>query len=121
MSVRFGSLILSMAVVIALPAVVCGQAGEQGAIGAAPPISVLQPGELPAPQPLPVNPGGPKRPSLGIIAEERLGDKEGMVIISVRKESPADRAGVRTGDVLMAINAQATNSIEDVKRAVGTF
>lgn len=92
-------------------------------IGETPAAAQPQPAGLPEPYLLPrqaspssANPA-PKRPSLGVVAEERA-DRTGLTVLSVRELSPADQAGVKEGDILTSLNGRQTNTIEDVSGAL---
>ncbi len=44
---------------------------------------------------------------------------QGAVVVEVAKDSPADKAGVRTGDVIVAVNGRAIRGSADVRNQVG--
>jgi S1-C subfamily serine protease len=50
---------------------------------------------------------------------EYFGAKEGVLVTTVEDDSPASRAGLKAGDVIVAINGNSVNSSPDVMRAVG--
>jgi S1-C subfamily serine protease len=77
--------------------------------------------EQPKPQPTPKKEepkpsASSKRPYLGIIIEER--EKEGVVITDVREGSPAAKAGVQKGDVLVKINDKPAKTEESLREAL---
>lgn len=53
-------------------------------------------------------------PSSGL----RIQDDRGVLIAQVLPNSPAARAGVRPGDIILRVNGQAVSKAEDVQRAV---
>ncbi len=57
---------------------------------------------------------------LGAIDENHplAGKVEGVAVISVKRGSPAARAGIRKGDIIVSVNRQPVKSIADVRRAV---
>lgn len=64
------------------------------------------------------------RGRLGIVAQalspqlaEYFGTKEGVLVSSVRDDSPAARAGLRAGDVITAIDGEKVDSPADLVRA----
>ena len=44
---------------------------------------------------------------------------QGAVVVEVAKDSPADKAGVRAGDVIVAVNGRAIRGSADVRNQVG--
>jgi serine protease Do len=71
---------------------------------------------------------GNKSPKLGVslapitpeIARQLgLSSPEGVVVAEVIDGGPAERAGIRSGDVILEINRQAVKKIEDVSAVVG--
>ena len=55
-------------------------------------------------------PGGPK---LGLLVRSASG---GLEVGGVRPGSPAERAGVRSGDLVEAVNGQPVRAVEDLER-----
>jgi len=53
---------------------------------------------------------------LGMTLENRCGARLEVVVRSVRPHSPAAKAGVRTGDVLVFMEDQLVGTVEDVAR-----
>jgi serine protease Do len=49
---------------------------------------------------------------------EYFGVKRGVLVSSVENRSPAAQAGLRAGDVIIAINGQSVDGVADVSRAV---
>ena len=48
-----------------------------------------------------------------------LGSRRGAVISSVEKGAPADRAGLKAGDVIIALNGKAVANSNDVRNRIG--
>ena len=46
---------------------------------------------------------------------------DAVAITSVRRGSPADRAGIRPGDLLVALNGVATDSVATWRRAISSL
>ena len=68
---------------------------------------------------------GSDRPRLGVTVQSLtpqlagyFGAKEGMLVASVTDDSPASRAGLRAGDVIVSVNGQNVSSRADLTRAV---
>ncbi|HBB31996.1 MAG TPA: serine protease [Cyanobacteria bacterium UBA8803] len=53
-------------------------------------------------------------PNSGLTVDE----DQGVLIAKVMRNSPADRAGLRAGDVIQKINGEAVKNAEDVQKAV---
>lgn len=53
--------------------------------------------------------------------EKNLGDIRGVYIVDVVKDSPANKAGVKQGDVLTAINGVKVNSSPSVQEQINRF
>ncbi len=47
------------------------------------------------------------------------GRVEGVQVLDVKRGSPAARAGLRPGDIIVSVNRQPVKSVEDVRRAAG--
>lgn len=58
-------------------------------------------------------PAGPPRPWMGIRAHEIEGH---IVVVSVQRESPAEKAGVEAGDLLVALDGERVDSLADFYR-----
>lgn len=70
---------------------------------------------------------GGDRPRLGVRLQSLtpqlaeyfgLGDRRGALVASVRDGTPADRAGLRAGDVLLSVAGEELSDVEDAVRAV---
>ncbi len=67
-----------------------------------------------------------RRPRIGITmdmlsseeARERIGRDNAAVVDKVFLRSPADAAGLRSGDIILQINDEIVNSISEVQRAI---
>jgi S1-C subfamily serine protease len=77
--------------------------------------------------------GGPMvyvgRPRLGIDAEDLAGqlgsffgapDGEGILVRSVNLGSPAEKAGVKAGDVITALNGERIRTVGDLRQKLAT-
>jgi serine protease Do len=49
---------------------------------------------------------------------EAIGVKEGIIIAQVIKGSPADRAGLKVGDIIVALNGKKMDSVRDLQIAI---
>lgn len=47
-----------------------------------------------------------------------FGKIKGVLVKAIKRDSPAQRAGLRPGDVLLSVNKQAVSSVADVQQAV---
>lgn len=56
------------------------------------------------------------KPRLGLMVEEM--DNEGVRVMSVREDTPADKAGFRKDDVIISVDGDAVRSVEDLQRHV---
>jgi len=68
---------------------------------------------------------GSDRPRLGVTVQtltpqlaSYFGAKEGILVAAVADDSPASRAGLRAGDVIVSVNGQNVSSRADLTRAV---
>ena len=50
-----------------------------------------------------------------------LAENEGVMISKVEKDSPADKAGIRKGDIVTKVNGESVNSPEDLQMTVGSL
>ena len=78
-----------------------------------------------APQPAPINPGlalQNQRPRIGFetvdlipkLAEMyKLGDKKGLLVVNIVRNSPADQAGLKNGDLILSMNE---TPVEDAQK-----
>lgn len=62
---------------------------------------------------------GLERVELPRVQQERLGRRRALLVISVLDESPADRAGLLLGDVILAVGGQAVERVEELQSALG--
>lgn len=51
-----------------------------------------------------------------VVRYHGLAKEAGILVISVEKESPAERAGIREGDVIVAIGGEGVRSLDDLHR-----
>jgi serine protease Do len=58
---------------------------------------------------------GPARPWLGVAADEMAGR---LIVVRVSPEGPADQAGVRKGDIILAVAGEGVRSQADFYRKV---
>lgn len=72
--------------------------------------------------------GRVRRAELGVAAhpvqlpmplEQRLGQGAGLLVMAVRAESPADRAGVMLGDVLLRFGGAVLDGVEELENSLG--
>ncbi len=49
---------------------------------------------------------------------EAIGIREGILVAQVVKDSPADRAGLRVGDIIVALNGKKLDSVRDLQFSV---
>lgn len=81
-------------------------------------LNMLVPAELLAPvydDLLHGRPSGPARPWLGVYAREAEGR---IIVMGVAEGGPADRAEVRSGDVLLAVNGKPVDDLGDTWRKI---
>ena len=74
-------------------------------------------GTKPAPAPA-AEPGGRKKPFIGIALVDMSG-KGPLKVDDVQANSPAERYGLRTGDVIISVNDKATTTTEDFVNVMG--
>ncbi|MGE0710941.1 MAG: PDZ domain-containing protein [Planctomycetota bacterium] len=79
-----------------------------------PPVPPAQPS---APAPAAPQPADGKKPFIGVALED-AGGAGPLKVDDVRANGPADRFGVRKGDVIVAVDKQPTKSIEDFVKAM---
>lgn len=48
-----------------------------------------------------------------------LGERSGVVITQIEGGSPADKAGLATGDIILAVNDRAVRQVSDLRNAIG--
>ena len=74
--------------------------------------------------------GKVRRPVLGVVIEDvepedaevfRLPNVSGVVVQDYSDDSPARRAGVQKGDVIVAVNGQPVNAVNELQRVVRSF
>ena len=54
--------------------------------------------------------------TVGPVPPGQAGDQKGVVITEIESDSPAARAGLREGDILVELNRQEIRSVEDFER-----
>jgi uncharacterized iron-regulated protein len=57
------------------------------------------------------------RPRLGVMIQSAASGK-GAEVLSVAPDTPAEKAGIRKGDVIISVDGTAVNSAEDVQQAL---
>ncbi|MEJ7849141.1 MAG: PDZ domain-containing protein [Pyrinomonadaceae bacterium] len=50
---------------------------------------------------------------------EHFGVSDGVMINNIRKDSPADKAGLRAGDIIVEVDGKAINNDFDLIRGIG--
>jgi membrane-associated protease RseP (regulator of RpoE activity) len=50
--------------------------------------------------------------------EDYFGVREGVLVVRVPRDTPAARAGLEAGDVIVRVNGQAVNSVETLRRQI---
>jgi S1-C subfamily serine protease len=60
--------------------------------------------------------GEPRRLHAAVARELGIGDGRGIGVLQVTPDSPASRAGLRPGDVLVSLGGEPTRSVGDVQR-----
>ncbi len=72
--------------------------------------------------------GEVRRGQLGVLVQDltpelaqafNLKDRQGAVVAQVLPGSPAEKAGVRTGDIVLAVNGRAVHSANALRNAIG--
>jgi Do/DeqQ family serine protease len=72
--------------------------------------------------------GEVRRGQLGVLVQDltpelaqafNLKDRQGAVVAQVMPGSPAEKAGVRTGDIVLAVNGRAVHSANALRNAIG--
>ncbi|HEY3189538.1 MAG TPA: PDZ domain-containing protein, partial [Solirubrobacteraceae bacterium] len=63
--------------------------------------------------------GEPRQLHAAAARELGLGDGGGIGVLQVVPDSPASRAGLRVGDLLVSLDGERTRSVEDVQRYLG--
>jgi serine protease Do len=53
-----------------------------------------------------------------IARQHDLATEQGVLVVGVQPDSPADEAGLRSGDVLVEVNRHPVTSVQDVKEAL---
>ncbi len=66
----------------------------------------------------PEDAAAPVRVYIGMVADEREGAPEGLLVRAVAPNSPANKAGVRVGDVVLRVGQVSTNSRADLRGIV---
>lgn len=73
----------------------------------------------PVPREKPLDPLG--RPLLGVREDPQVIAPDGIVIGEVIAGSAAERAGVKTGDVLLAVGINKATSFSDLQRVIAMY
>ncbi len=60
----------------------------------------------------------PRRPRMGVVLKEREDDEKGISIVRVIPDSPAEKAGLLPGDVMLAIDGKEIFRLKDIHDAV---
>ena len=72
--------------------------------------------------------GEVRRGQLGVLVQDltpelaqafKLKDRQGAVVAQVMPGSPAEKAGVRSGDIVLAVNGRAVHSANALRNAIG--
>lgn len=50
-----------------------------------------------------------------------LAENEGVMISKIEKDSPAEKAGIRKGDIITKVNNESVNSPEDLQMTIGSL
>lgn len=56
--------------------------------------------------------------NMGIIFGEKIEDQDGLPIAEIKPDSPAAKAGLQSGDILLEVNRKKINSTEDFRKAL---
>jgi serine protease Do len=94
-----------------------GQALSKEALATRPEPTVSRPAPRsrpPVERPAPTGPRA-KTPKLGVRVQERDGDRLGLTVTEVEKGSLAQGAGIRVGDLLMAVGRKPLRSTDDLR------
>ena len=73
------------------------------------------PGQVPADLLVVSQPAPPRPPRLGLFLRPTAG---GLRVVAVSPQSPAGKAGIRKGDLLMAVDGRELNEVMDIHRAL---
>jgi membrane-associated protease RseP (regulator of RpoE activity) len=68
--------------------------------------------------PVAAHPSGQEPGYLGMIAEDRQGAGNGLSVLEVIAGAPAEKAGLKAGDLVTAIDGQAVHGMQDFERIV---
>ena len=63
----------------------------------------------------------PEAISLGVIVDEKRKNEDGIRILKVSRDSPADRAGLRNGDILVSIAGVETTELQILDELLAAF
>jgi S1-C subfamily serine protease len=76
-----------------------------------------------------LNNGSVKRAYLGIVSDqitlpeeisEQLGQREGLIVLSVEQGTPAKKAGIAVGDIIVKVNSNKVESYNDLFRVLNS-
>ncbi|AQW87704.1 periplasmic heat shock serine protease HtrA, Do family [Campylobacter pinnipediorum subsp. caledonicus] len=118
-----GALVDSRGALIGINSAILSRGGDSSGIGFAIPSSMVKN----VAQKL-ISDGKIERGYIGVMIanltedqKELYKNKEGALISSVEKDFPADKAGIKRGDLIIAINDKDIKSANDLKNTIGSI